>query len=128
MAIKQVGTKTASIISRKTAKAIVMEGSQGIMVNTRSLQDYFKQERFINPILKVLEFANISLNLNIKVFGGGISAQSDAIKCALARYITAVFPEQANEVRSFIKIDNRVVERKKYGLYKSRKAYVFRRR
>jgi len=102
---------------------------EGIMVNGRTLQDYFKQDRFIDPIKNVLKQAKLNLNLNIKAFGGGISAQSDAIRCALARYIIAVFDEEIGAtVKGFTKINNKIVERKKYGHYKARKGYVFRRR
>lgn len=131
MAIKKIGDKVASIIDRKTAKAMIVEGKEkGIFINGKSMLDYLKQDRLIAPIKRVMDLVGLNLNLIIKVFGSGICSQADAIRCGIARYIAAINPEHDLILRAhkMLDKDSRRVERKKYGKYKARKAHVFRRR
>ncbi len=60
----------------------------------------------------------------VSVKGGGIMAQSEAIQLGLARALIKFNPDLKKELRAFgyLTRDPRMVERKKYGLKKARRA------
>lgn len=114
---------------RKTAVARVRieeAKSSTFLVNDRPLEEYFGLERLIesakDPISKLkLEG---SLRISVKVKGGGIKAQAEAIRHGLSRAIVAWNGDFKKKLRrlGFLTRDPRMVERKKYGLKKARKA------
>ena len=63
-------------------------------------------------------------NIFVKVFGGGISAQLDAIRLGISRALINFDPELKTTLKKagFLTRDPRMVERKKPGLKKARKA------
>ncbi len=66
----------------------------------------------------------------VKLKGGGIAAQADAICHGLARFLAKLSPENRNLLKTanLLSRDARVKERKKYGLKKARKAPQFSKR
>jgi small subunit ribosomal protein S9 len=68
----------------------------------------------------------------VKVKGGGLIGQVDAIKLGVARALCklpqSLVIERRKLLRNFLTQDSRVKERKKYGLVKSRKAKQFSKR
>jgi small subunit ribosomal protein S9 len=70
--------------------------------------------------LKITEKWDVSA----KVSGGGIHAQADAIRMGVARALVKDDPEWKKRLRAygFMTRDSRMVERKKYGLKKARRA------
>lgn len=101
-------------------------------VNGKSLDEYFKmlrlRKRALEPIekMKLLE----KLGAIIKVQGGGPNGQADAIRLALARSLVKFNAEFKKKLRKlgFLTRDARVVERKKYGLKKARRAPQWKKR
>ncbi len=123
---------------RKTSIARVYlrpgKGEFKLVVNKRKrvFDDYFPLKIHKITINKPLSITNTVENFDvfISVVGGGISAQTDAIKMGLARALL----EYNSELRPALKKaglltrDAREKERKKYGLLKARKASQYHKR
>lgn len=114
---------------RKTAVAqvqLVENGEGNIVINGRDYKVYFTtlnlQERVTSPLKAV--GVEKRFNVSIKVSGGGISGQADAVKLGISRTLV----EHNNEWRTVLKkleclrMDARKKERKKYGLKGARRA------
>lgn len=69
-------------------------------------------------------------DINITVNGGGYSAQENAARLGISRALTLVNADfrKVLKANGLITVDSRVVERKKYGLHKARKAPQFSKR
>lgn len=120
---------------RKTAvaKVFLKEGSGNISINEKSFEDFFagvKEEReaIKNPFLTV-NLLN-QYDFTAKVKGGGISAQMDAIRLAIAKAICTINQEYRPLLKKnlFLRRDSRIKERRKYGLKKARKASQYSKR
>ena len=113
---------------RKTAVAIarVFNKKGGIVVNEKNYTDYFKisgnQMRVMEPIESISLVDKISAS--IKVSGGGLNAQAEAVRNAIARALVKLNPVFRRNLKQagFLTRDSRMVERKKYGLKKARRA------
>ncbi len=113
---------------RKTAIARVrITGGKGEFdVNGQAPDKYFRTVRFAfyatAPISK-LKLEN-KYSVNAKVSGGGIRAQAEAVRMGLARALAEKNPDFKVRLRKlgFLTRDSRMVERKKYGLKKARRA------
>ncbi len=113
---------------RKTAIARVKlyEGGSGAAkVNSKDLKDYF------TPVQRENALAPLSLTDNAKVFdvevkveGGGKSAQSDAMRHGISRALVLYNPDLRPTLKKegFLRRDARIKERKKPGLKRARKA------
>lgn len=112
---------------RKTAVARVRigEGKGDATVNGKKLADYFGTEMFHNTALSPLTGLRLadSLIVSVKVAGGGVRAQAEAIRHGLSRAIVLWNGEHKKRLRGlgFLTRDPRMVERKKYGLKKARR-------
>ncbi|MDQ6950774.1 MAG: 30S ribosomal protein S9 [Mariprofundales bacterium] len=115
-----------------TARVILLPGNGVVTVNGRTIEDYFPIEIVRQEALKPLGEAQVSGSVDIKVnvHGGGVSGQAGAIRLGISRallsYDSGLRP--ALKKRGFLTRDSRVVERKKYGLKKARKAPQFSKR
>lgn len=126
MATKQY---TESIGRRKTATArvrITKSTTQRIVVNDKPLAEYFYAPTLQKNILNVLETEGAGIDtyeISAKVQGGGLSAQSDAIKLGVARALVKEKADRRGVLKKagMLKRDPRSVERKKFGLLKARK-------
>jgi small subunit ribosomal protein S9 len=118
---------TEAVGRRKTAIARVriMPGTGKMTVNGKSPKEYFTLPRLVqdarSPIdqLKLTEY-----DVTVVVTGGGIHAQAGAVRLGLSRAIIAKTPDWKPRLRTmgFLTRDSRMVERKKYGLNKARRA------
>ncbi|MCS7184494.1 MAG: 30S ribosomal protein S9 [bacterium] len=121
---------------RKTAVAALraVEGSGRILINNRSIEEYFKNH--ITQKYEVMRPINIAgdvlkkYDIFIKAVGGGITGQADAIKLAISRFIVEVASSFRPILKreGLLKRDARVVERKKYGRPKARKKFQYSKR
>lgn len=113
---------------RKTAVARVRitPGQTGFTVNDADMKSYFKtdSQRFTagKPIEKIQLPDKASVS--VKVQGGGLAAQADAVSLGLARAIVLLDETTKTALRGLglLTRDPRMVERKKYGLKKARRA------
>lgn len=113
---------------RKTANAIarVFANIPGIFVNDKDYKEYFKTPRnqaVAESPIKVLNVAD-KLGATVHVSGGGINAQADAVRNAISRALTKLNETYRIPLKraGFLTRDARMVERKKYGLVKARRA------
>ncbi len=120
---------------RKTATAVAFlkEGSGNIIINGRSVDEYFggniaQKHEAISPLL-VTNLKN-KLDIKIKAEGGGITGQAGAIKLAIARALVEFNPDLKPLLKKhgMLKRDPRMVERKKPGKPKARKSFQWTKR
>ncbi|GMN06048.1 30S ribosomal protein S9 [Croceitalea sp. MTPC5] len=119
---------------RKTAVArvYVSEGKGNITVNKRKLEDYFStatlQYKVKQPFTLTENDGNYDVNVN--VFGGGITGQAEAIRLALSRAMCEINEEHRGVLKpeGLLTRDPRMVERKKFGQKKARKKFQFSKR
>ena len=123
-----------TIVRRKTAiaRSYLSSGKGEIKVNNRDFKDYFPSEvlQIIvkQPLITIDQ--NNNFNININVFGGGLSSQAEAIRLSIARALVELDPESRTALKAegFLTRDSRMVERKKYGRRKARRAFQFSKR
>ena len=119
---------------RKTAiaRAYLSRGKGEIKVNNRDFKDYFPSEVLQIIVKQPLTTTeqNNNFNININVFGGGLSGQAEAIRLSIARALVELDPQSRPTLKAegFLTRDSRMVERKKYGRRKARRAFQFSKR
>jgi len=113
---------------RKTAKSKVWlyPGEGNITVNGKDFVDYFPRDTHREDILAPFIATQTCTMFDIvsKVRGGGLSGQAGALRLGIARALQNYNPEfrPAMKVVGLMTRDPRMVERKKTGLKKARKA------
>ncbi|MCB1212938.1 MAG: 30S ribosomal protein S9 [Chlamydiia bacterium] len=126
---EQVGTGR-----RKTAVASVRlrPGTGKIEINHRTIEDYVPVEVLRHRLLAPLEKHSSAekFDLVVRVKGGGLQGQVDAIRLGLARALAHENEELHAPLRAsgFLTRDPRKRERKKYGLAGARKRFQFSKR
>jgi small subunit ribosomal protein S9 len=119
---------------RKTsvARVILRPGDGGTWVNGRSLEDYFPRAAHRTMVTAPLKVASAegSYDLRVRVHGGGPSGQAGAVRHGIARALVEADPSMRAPLKraGFLTRDARIVERKKAGLHKARKAPQFSKR
>ncbi len=116
-----------------TARVRVMSGTGKVEVNEKIGADYFTRLGDMEAILAPLAAAGRDLaqfDITVKVNGGGVTGQTDAVQLGLARALTKLDPELVPAMRKggFLTRDPRVKERKKPGLKRARKAPTYTKR
>ncbi len=119
---KNIGTgrrKTA------TARVTIRPGKGVIVINGKSLEQYFGRQTSRMVVRQPLELIEASdkFDIVVRVIGGGASGQAGAIRHgitrALLRYDETLRPSLRKA--GFVTRDAREVERKKIGLRKARR-------
>ena len=119
---------------RKTsvARVILRPGDGATWVNGRTLEDYFPRQVHRNAAIAPLKVAGAegTYDLRVRVEGGGLTGQAEAIRHGVARALVDADPELRVPLKraGFLTRDARIVERKKAGLHKARKAPQFSKR
>lgn len=119
---------------RKTAVARVrvQKGSGQLSINGQELNDYFPLERDRQMILAPLEATDSrkSVDVWVRVNGGGTTGQTGAVVLGIARALQAQNPDLHHTLSEggFLTRDGRMVERKKYGFRKARRSFQFSKR
>lgn len=125
----------AAVGRRKQAIARVrlVPGSGTITVNGRTLEDYFPNklhQQLINDPFTVLNLQG-AYDVIARISGGGDSGQAGALRLGIARSLNGIDAENnraALKKAGFLSRDARVIERKKAGLKKARKAPQYSKR
>jgi small subunit ribosomal protein S9 len=122
-------TYIESIGRRKTSTARVRmtpSTKQTYEINAKDLSTYFPTEelqKIITDAFTITE-AKVFYTITVKVSGGGIHSQAEAIRHGMSR--TLVKEEETVKPTlkkaGFLKRDPRMKERRKFGLKKARKA------
>ncbi len=120
---------------RKTAIARVYlrPGNGQIIVNKKSLDDYFGDESNRYLVYQPLELTDCASRFNIlvNVKGGGPSGQAGAIRHGISRALSLLPDENIRPTlkkAGLLTRDAREVERKKYGQPGARKRYQYSKR
>jgi small subunit ribosomal protein S9 len=116
-----------------TARVRVYPGGTGnVIVNDKPVGEYFPRLGDVASLLKPLEVAGMQgrLDLTVKVTGGGVTGQTDAVKLGVARALLEYQPELRPAMRKagLLTRDAREKERKKPGLKRARKAPTYTKR
>ncbi len=119
---------------RKTsvARVILRPGDGATWINGRSLQSYFPREALQTTATAPLRVAGVEgrFDIRARIHGGGPSGQAGALRHGIARALVEADPELRGVLKreGFLTRDARIVERKKAGLHKARKAPQFSKR
>jgi small subunit ribosomal protein S9 len=125
----------AAVGRRKQAIARVrlVPGSGTITINGRTLEDYFPNklhQQLINDPFTVLNLQG-AYDVIARISGGGDSGQAGALRLGIARALNNIDAENNRPTlkkAGFLSRDARVIERKKAGLKKARKAPQYSKR
>ena len=111
---------------------ILRPGDGKTWINGRTLEEYFPRAVHRKMVLGPLEVAEATstYDLRVRVHGGGVSGQAGAVRHGIARALVEADPEMRIPLKrqGFLTRDARIVERKKAGLHKARKAPQFSKR
>jgi len=119
---------------RKTAVArlYLSAGNGKITINKRDIAQYFPtatlQYKVRQPF--ALTETEDTYDLNVNVYGGGITGQAEAVRLALSRALCELDEENRGMLKpeGLLTRDPRMVERKKFGQKKARKKFQFSKR
>jgi small subunit ribosomal protein S9 len=114
------------------ARVVMRQGSGSIEINKRHLEEYFPRSYLQSVAKQPLTQTGYdgSVDVRVRVHGGGISGQAAAVRHGIARALTEVDPALRPELkrRGMLTRDARVKERRKAGLKKARKRPQFSKR
>jgi small subunit ribosomal protein S9 len=119
---------------RKTsvARVILRPGDGTWWINGRTLEDYFPRATQRATATAPLRIAGVEgrFDIRARLHGGGPSGQAGALRHGLARALVEADPELRTALKreGFLTRDARIVERKKAGLHKARKAPQYSKR
>ena len=122
-----VGRRKSSV-----ARIRMRPGEGKIIVNRRSLEDYFGRISQRKLVLQPLELVELDKKYDIfaNVRGGGLSGQAGAIRHGISRVLVQLNPDFKPILKKagLLTRDPREKERKKYGLRGARRAFQFSKR
>ena len=116
-----------------TARARLYEGKGKVTINDKPANEYFSENKTqLAEITDPLALVNKQkeFDVTVKVSGGGLAGQVDAIKLAIAKALTAGHADLRTTLKKaeFLRRDPREKERKKYGLRSARKREQYSKR
>jgi len=115
-----------------TARVFLRPGSGNIVINKRTIEEFFGRETARMVVRQPLELVEMTekFDLYVTVSGGGISGQAGAIRHGITRALMEYDESLRPTLRKagFVTRDARQVERKKVGLHKARKRPQFSKR
>lgn len=114
------------------ARVVLQAGKGTITINGRAFEDYIPSAAVRLDVLQPLELTENTdkFDVNVNVFGGGITGQAGAIRLGITRALMEVNPDFRSILKpaGLVTRDPRAKERKKYGLKKARRAPQFSKR
>ncbi|KAJ9674614.1 hypothetical protein PVL29_023884 [Vitis rotundifolia] len=115
------------------ARVVLQEGTGKVIINYRDAKEYLQGNplwlQYVKVPLVTLGYES-SYDVFVKAHGGGLSGQAQAISLGIARALLKVSEDHRGPLRKegLLTRDSRVVERKKVGLKKARKAPQYSKR
>jgi small subunit ribosomal protein S9 len=125
--VQTVGRRKEAVV-----RVRLVPGTGKFTLNGRTLEQYFPnklhQQLVREPLVTVEKTERFDIFANLT--GGGTSGQAGALRLAIARALIEVDSEDRPPLKKagFLTRDPRVIERKKYGLKKARKAPQYSKR
>lgn len=125
--IQSVGRRKQAIVRVRIAP-----GSGAIICNGKPLETYFPskvhQQLIKDPLQLTERTESVDIRANLR--GGGTTGQAGALRLAIARALCELDIDYRPTLKKagFLTRDARVIERKKYGLKKARKAPQYSKR
>ena len=115
-----------------TARVFLRPGTGNILINKRSIEEFFGRETARMVVRQPLEVTETleKFDLYVTVKGGGTTGQAGAIRHGITRALMEFDESFRPSLRQagFVTRDARRVERKKVGLKKARKKTQFSKR
>ena len=116
-----------------TARVRLTKGKGTITINDKPALEYLSNNKsMLAEITDPLALVNKQqdFDVSVRVSGGGLAGQVDAIKQAIAKAITVGASDLRSPLKKagFMKRDPREKERKKYGLRSARKREQYSKR
>lgn len=116
-----------------TARARLFKGKGNVTINDKPAAEYLDGNKtLLAEITDPLALVNKQkdFDVTIRVQGGGVAGQVDAIKLAIAKALTVAHSDLRSTLKKaeLLKRDSREKERKKYGLRGARKREQFSKR
>ena len=125
--INAVGRRKSAV-----ARIFLNKGKGNITVNGKDYKEYFSVGQLHHEVMLPLQTINVGgeYDITVNAVGGGITGQAEAIKLAIARALVKLNAENkpALKAKGLLTRDSRIVERKKPGLRKARRASQFSKR
>ena len=116
-----------------TARARLYSGKGDIKINDKPAMEYLSGNKTLlaevtDPLALVGK--QKEFDITIRVSGGGLSGQVDALKLAISKAIVTAYNDLRGTLKKaeLLKRDPREKERKKYGLRSARKREQFSKR
>ncbi|MBR3319163.1 30S ribosomal protein S9 [Candidatus Saccharibacteria bacterium] len=116
-----------------SARARLYKGKGEITINGKPALEYFSGNKSMlaeitDPL--ALTQKQKEYDISVRVIGGGLAGQVDAIKLAISKALQIEAPDLRPVLKKagFVKRDPREKERKKYGLRSARKKEQFSKR
>jgi small subunit ribosomal protein S9 len=114
------------------ARVWITPGEGNIVINERTMDDYFGRETSKMVVVQPLELVEQKgkIDVRVNVVGGGLSGQAGAIRHGITRALMEYNPEFRPVLKKagLVTRDARAVERKKYGQPGARKRFQFSKR
>ncbi len=125
--VQTTGRRKASV-----ARVRFHDGSGQMTLNKKPLEDYFPTMASRMRIMEPLNLTDTQgrYDIDATLEGGGTTGQADALRLGIARALIALDPELRPTLKKagLLTRDSRVVESKKYGLRKARRAPQYTKR
>ncbi len=114
------------------ARVYLIPGSGKIIINKRSIDDYFGLDTLKLIVRQPLELTGMldKFDVKVNVYGGGTTGQAGAIRHGISRALLEADSDFRSTLKKagFLTRDPRMKERKKYGLKAARRAPQFSKR
>ena len=114
------------------ARVYLIPGNGKIIINKRSIDDYFGLDTLKLIVRQPLELTGMldKFDVKVNVYGGGTTGQAGAIRHGISRALLEADSDFRSTLKKagFLTRDPRMKERKKYGLKAARRAPQFSKR
>lgn len=117
---------------RSVARVRFQDGSGQVTLNGKPLESYFPSMATRMKVMEPLSLTQTQGRYDIEATlgGGGTTGQADALRLGIARALVELDPELRDTLKKagMLTRDARIVESKKYGLRKARRAPQYTKR
>ena len=114
------------------ARVRFKDGSGQVTLNGKPLESYFPSMAVRMRVMEPLNMTQTQgrYDIDATLDGGGTTGQSDALRLAISRALVELEPDLRGTLKKagMLTRDSRVVESKKYGLRKARRAPQYTKR